>query len=200
MSFGQRNNLFSCHTHTHTDVLYIFFLHLSSYECKCAMRPSDRERCAVSIDVVHRQQMCLLPTSLPHCLPSLPYLPPTLKLLCSSLLPAVTQIRHDCSQTRFELSRVKSLLKLRDICRALSRICWQSYIVYTTLYSVHKSYANSLAEGAEGEEMQRYSSVTLFVLIGVKLQSKARGKERSRGRERGREGVCLGHSCATSSQ
>lgn len=65
---------------------------------------------------------------------------------------------------------------------------------------MHKSYANSLAEGAEGEEMQRYSSVTLFVLIGVKLQSKGRGRERSRGIERGREGVCLGHSCATSSQ
>lgn len=65
---------------------------------------------------------------------------------------------------------------------------------------MHKSYANSLAEGAEGEEIQRYSSVTLFVLIGVKLQSKGRGRERSRGREREREGICLGHSCATSSQ
>lgn len=147
VSFGQRNNLFSCHTHTHTDVYYISFLHLSSYECKCAMRPSDRERCAVSIDVVHRQQMCLLPP----CLPSLHYLLSTPTPSAPPSCLQWQQIRHDCSQTRFELSRVKSLLKLRDICRALSRICWQSYIVYTTLYSVHKSYANSLAEGADGE-------------------------------------------------
>lgn len=139
------------HTHTHTDVYYISFLHLSSYECKCAMRPSDRERCAVSIDVVHRQQMCLLPTSLSPCLPSLPYLLSTPTPSAPPSCLQWQQIRHDCSQTRFELSRVKSLLKLRDICRALSRICWQSYIVYTTLYSVHKSYANSLAEVAEGE-------------------------------------------------
>lgn len=152
------------HQYTHTQIYNISFLHLSSYECKCAMRPSDRAlwriyRCSAS----------------PTDVPAPPPLQPPLTASYPSCSPSCQQwqqIRHDCSRTRFELSRVKSLLKLRDICRALSRICWQSYIVYTTLFSVHKSYANSLAEREEGKlgEVKRYSSVTLFVLIGVKLQ------------------------------
>lgn len=147
VSFGQRNNLFSCHTHTHTHrcILYIFS---TSVELWMQMRNATQWQRALC-----RIYRCSAsPTDVPAT--SLPCLPYLLSTPTPSAPPSCLQwqqIRHDCSQTRFELSRVKSLLKLRDICRALSRICWQSYIVYTTLYSLHKSYANSLAEGAEGE-------------------------------------------------
>lgn len=129
------------YTHTHRYIIYLFYIcRVMNANAQC---DPVTERCGVSIDVVHRQQMC-------QCVP--PPQPPLTASYPSSSPSCLQwqQIRHDCSQTRFELSRVKSLLKLRDICRALSRIYWQSYIVYATLFSVHKSYANSLA-GRGGE-------------------------------------------------
>lgn len=125
------------YTHTHRYIIYLFYIcRVMNANAQCDPVTERIYRCSAS------------PTDVPVCPP--PSLPTASYPSSSPSCLQWQQIRHDCSQTRFELSRVKSLLKLRDICRALSRIYWQSYIVYATLFSVHKSYANSLA-GRGGE-------------------------------------------------